>query len=75
MLDEAPRRLKPDEYVSEPGIGSAESSAPNSVTLKLDPSVHRSKKSPSSGLQHVGFVERADGQAFHRSLQVFANFK
>ena len=30
---------------------------------------------PSPGLQHVRFVQRADGQAFHRSLQVFADFK
>lgn len=30
---------------------------------------------PPSGLQHVGFVEGADGEAFHRSLQVFADFK
>jgi hypothetical protein len=30
---------------------------------------------PASGLQHVGFVERGDGEAFHRSGEVFADFK
>ena len=30
---------------------------------------------PAAGLQHVGFVQAADGQALHRSLQVFADFK
>jgi hypothetical protein len=26
-------------------------------------------------LQHVGFVQASDSQAFHRALQVFADFK
>jgi len=30
---------------------------------------------PTSGLQHVRFVERRDGQAFHRAGEVFADFK
>jgi hypothetical protein len=30
---------------------------------------------PAPGLQHVRFVQRADCQAFHRALQVFADFK
>ena len=30
---------------------------------------------PTPGLQHVGFVEPCDGQALHRSDQVFADFK
>jgi putative transposase len=30
---------------------------------------------PASGLQHVRLVQARDGQAFHRSLQVFADFK
>jgi hypothetical protein len=30
---------------------------------------------PSPSLQHVGFVQGADGEAFHRSLQVFADFE
>ena len=30
---------------------------------------------PASGLQHVGFVQRGYGQAFHGSDQIFADFK
>lgn len=30
---------------------------------------------PASGLQHVGFVEAAYSEAFHGTLQVFADFK
>lgn len=30
---------------------------------------------PAPGLQHVRFVQGADRQAFHSSLQVFADFK
>jgi len=31
--------------------------------------------SPAAGLQHVGFVQASDSQAFHRALQVFADLK
>jgi hypothetical protein len=31
--------------------------------------------SPASGLQHMCFVQGADGEAFHGCLQVFADFK
>ena len=30
---------------------------------------------PAAGLEHVGFVQGADGEAFHRSGEVFADFK
>jgi len=30
---------------------------------------------PAAGLQHMGFVERANRKALHGSLQVFADFK
>ena len=30
---------------------------------------------PASGLQHVGFIQAAYGEALHRPLQVFAHFK
>ena len=36
---------------------------------------HPNDLSPPSGLQHLGFVQRADGEALHGALQVFADFK
>jgi hypothetical protein len=30
---------------------------------------------PAPSLQHLGFVQRADGEAFHGARQVFADFK
>lgn len=30
---------------------------------------------PAPGLQHVGFVQACHREAFHRSLQIFADFK
>jgi hypothetical protein len=34
-----------------------------------------SEASPTSGLQHVRFVQCADCEAFHRALQVLADFE
>jgi hypothetical protein len=30
---------------------------------------------PTPSLQHVGLIQSAYGQAFHRALQIFAHFK
>ena len=30
---------------------------------------------PASSLQHLRLIQRADGEALHRALQVFAHFK
>jgi len=30
---------------------------------------------PASGLQHVGFVQTSDGEAFHGASQIFADLK
>ena len=44
---------------------SARSGSPANKTSRL----------PASGLQHLGFIHPGHGQAFHRALQIFTDFK
>src|SRR5271156_1257834 len=58
-----------------PSRNSRRSNAsPRAKSKTADKNV-RLKRSPSPGLQHVGFVQSGYCQAFHGSGQIFADFK
>lgn len=63
--------LRDDAAYSKP-VCSSRCITVSNRTIKSCP---QQRGLPPSGLQHVGFIQGADGEAFHRSLQVFTNFK